>query len=158
MVFITYGTQPHDFKYLGTVINEIDQQYQVAAQIGESNNNIIRPNTEVYTYMDNFADYTANCDILITHGGVGSIMDGLKQHKKVIVIPRLAKYGEHVDDHQLEITTKFANDGYIYYMHRDEHINQVLNKVQTINFKSYESNTKNFVNKFEKLLRGEKND
>ena len=49
------------------------------------------------------------CDVLITHSGVATIIAGLKNDKKVIVVPRLAKYGEHVDDHQVQIAESFLN-------------------------------------------------
>lgn len=154
MIFVTYGTQPHDFAFLGEVINQIDEKYQVVAQIGESSNNITRKNTEIYKYMDNFQNYVLNCDILITHGGVGSIMDGLKNDKKVIAVSRLADHHEHVDNHQLEITNKLASDGYIYHFQRDQDINQVLELVTSFEFNEYQSNTENFVNHIENILRG----
>lgn len=154
MIFVTYGTQPHNFGFLGEVINQIDEQYQVVVQIGESTNNIIRKNTEVYRYMDNFQDYVLNCDVLITHGGVGSIMDGLKNGKKVIAVSRLADCYEHVDNHQLEITNKLAKDGYIYHLQRDQDINDVIKEVSGFEFKVYQSNTENFVSQIEKILRG----
>lgn len=156
MIFITYGTQPHDFKYMGELANSISQDYQVVAQIGESTNNITRPNTEVFDYTTEFERYIDDCQILITHGGVGSIMGGLNKNKKVIVIPRLAKFGEHVDDHQLEVTTKLAKDNYIYYMQREEDINQVIKKALNFEFDAYESNTLNFVHNIEQILLGEK--
>ena len=56
------------------------------------------------------------CSILLSHAGVGSILMGLKRGKKVIVIPRMQKFGEHVDDHQIEIAESFANAGYIKYV------------------------------------------
>ena len=39
---------------------------------------------------------------MILHGGVGTIMQGLRINKPIIVVPRLKAYNEHVDDHQLE--------------------------------------------------------
>ena len=54
-----------------------------------------------------------DCNILITHGGVGSIISGLKKDKKVIAVPRLEKYKEHVNDHQLQIIENFNNKKYI---------------------------------------------
>ncbi|WOO89163.1 glycosyltransferase [Mollicutes bacterium LVI A0078] len=156
MVFITYGTQPHDFKFMGELANSISQDYQVVAQIGESKNNITRPNTKVFDYTTEFDSYIDDCQILITHGGVGSIMGGLMKGKKVIAISRLAKFGEHVDDHQLEVTTKLAKDNYIYHMQRDEDINQVIKKVLNLEFDAYESNTINFVHNIEQILLGEK--
>src|ERR1700733_928427 len=41
--------------------------------------------------------------LIISQAGVGSIMQGLRRHKKVIAIARLSKFDEHIDDHQLEI-------------------------------------------------------
>lgn len=156
MIFVTYGTQPHDFKYLGQVVNEIDSSLEVNVQIGESENNIKRLNTNIFKYTPDFDQYIEDCDILITHGGVGSIMSGLKRQKKVIAISRLAKYGEHVDDHQLEVTSKLAAQNYIYHMDREENINQVIEKVMNSSFETYQSNTVNFVRNIETILRGDK--
>jgi UDP-N-acetylglucosamine transferase subunit ALG13 len=49
--------------------------------------------------------------LVICQAGVGSIMLGLRKHKKVISIARLAKYDEHIDDHQLEILDVFTKSG-----------------------------------------------
>ncbi len=154
MIFVTYGTQPHNFEFLTTVVNQINSEYQVVAQIGESTNSINRPNTMVFDYSDDFSQYVADCDILITHGGVGSIMAGLKQGKKVIVVARLAAANEHIDDHQLEVTNKLAVAGYVYQLNRDQDINQVLAEVSNATLKPYKSNTVHFVSKIEDILLG----
>jgi len=49
--------------------------------------------------------------MIICQAGVGSIMLGLKKHKKVISIARLSKFDEHIDDHQLEILAVFSKSG-----------------------------------------------
>lgn len=53
------------------------------------------------------------CDVVVTHGGTGAIIGAVKDGKKVIAVPRLAKYGEHVDDHQIEIVNQFGDMGLI---------------------------------------------
>src|SRR5690554_4069176 len=45
--------------------------------------------------------------VVICHGGTGSVVTGVKLGRKVIVVPRLKKYGEHIDDHQLELVNAF---------------------------------------------------
>ena len=50
-------------------------------------------------------------NIIITHGGVGSIVSSIKKGKKVIAIPRLHKYGEHVNDHQKEMLCRSEQTG-----------------------------------------------
>ena len=48
-------------------------------------------------------EYQKEANLIITHGGVGSIISSLKMGKKVIAVPRLHQYGEHVNDHQKQI-------------------------------------------------------
>ena len=55
----------------------------------------------------------SKASFIITHGGVGSIISSLKLNKKVIAVPRLSKYNEHVNDHQLQIIEDFDKQGYI---------------------------------------------
>ena len=52
-------------------------------------------------------------DLIITHAGIGSIEMALEKNKKVIAVPRLKKYGEHVNDHQKDIEEKFSENGWI---------------------------------------------
>ncbi len=155
MVFVTYGTQPHNFKYMTYLVNHIDPKHQVVVQYGESENQIKRQNTITFDYSEQYLEYFDKADIIITHGGVGSIMNGLKNAKKVIVVPRLAEFDEHVDNHQLEVSTKLAKGGHIYMMDRNQDINDILYIVEKKDFTKYESNTGHFVENIEKLLLGE---
>lgn len=52
--------------------------------------------------------------MVISHGGTGAIVKALKKGKKVIAIPRQAKYGEHADDHQFQIVDFMYENGYVY--------------------------------------------
>jgi UDP-N-acetylglucosamine transferase subunit ALG13 len=47
-------------------------------------------------------------ELVICQAGVGSIMLGLRKHKKVVAIARLSEFDEHIDDHQLEILDVFT--------------------------------------------------
>jgi len=42
-----------------------------------------------------------DCDIFITHAGIGGIASGVGAGKHMVVMPRLAKFGEHRNDHQM---------------------------------------------------------
>jgi UDP-N-acetylglucosamine transferase subunit ALG13 len=59
-------------------------------------------------------DIMADSESVICHAGVGTIMTALKAGHKPIVVPRLARFGEHVDDHQLDIATRFAERGLVH--------------------------------------------
>ena len=62
---------------------------------------------------EEFKALIAQSDLIITHAGTGTVTSALKQGKKIIVFPRMAKYDEHYDDHQLELADLFAGQGYV---------------------------------------------
>ena len=58
-------------------------------------------------------DLINKCEFIITHGGTGSIIMPLQNNKKVIACARLEKYKEHINNHQTEIVSIFADLGYL---------------------------------------------
>ena len=52
-------------------------------------------------------------DIVVCHGGTGSIITAMRQHCRIIVIPRQFELGEHYDNHQQEITDSFVQRGLV---------------------------------------------
>lgn len=67
--------------------------------------------------------------IVICQAGIGSIMLGLRKQKTIITIARLAKYNEHIDDHQLEILDVFTKSGAVLGWHGEGDLPVVLSKV-----------------------------
>lgn len=144
MILVTLGTQDKPFKRLLLEIQRlIDEgiiQDRVVVQAGFTT--FTSSQMEIFDLipMDDFDALMRACDLLITHGGVGSIVNGLNQNKKVIAIPRLAKYGEHVNDHQVQIIDNFDQAGYIIGLHDPNEIEQALKKVNKFKPKKYKSN------------------
>lgn len=69
-------------------------------------------------------------EIIVTHGGVGSILRGFRMNKKIIAVPRLYKFKEHVDDHQLDILEEFSKLNYLIYWHENDTFVDVLAKAR----------------------------
>ncbi|WP_182434315.1 glycosyltransferase [Clostridium sp. AM49-4BH] len=77
--------------------------------------------------LSHYEEYIKNCDILVSHSGVGTIMTGLKYRRKIIVVPRLSKYGEHIDDHQTQIAQSFSKLNYVLmYSDEDNNMEQLI--------------------------------
>jgi UDP-N-acetylglucosamine--N-acetylmuramyl-(pentapeptide) pyrophosphoryl-undecaprenol N-acetylglucosamine transferase len=68
------------------------------------------PNSTWVEFMpyDEIVEVMTKADNVVCHAGVGTIMTALKLGHRPVVIPREAQYGEHVDDHQLDIATRFS--------------------------------------------------
>lgn len=111
MIFVTLGSQKFQFNRLLQKIDELVKEEaikeEIFAQIGYSD---YKP--ENYQYKDflnrnEFSEIQSKADVVITHGGTGAIIGAVKKGKKVLAVPRLAKYGEHVDDHQIQLLQQF---------------------------------------------------
>ena len=100
-------------------------------------------------------DYVSKSNFVITHAGVGSIEMALKYNKKVIAVPRLKKYGEHVNDHQIEIEKEFNHRGWILGIDDVSELGDALKKMPKFIPKKYYNNKdkkivniiKNYINK-----------
>lgn len=68
--------------------------------------------------------------LIICQAGIGSIMTGLRTHKKVIAIARRRIYDEHIDDHQLEILDVFSKAGNILPWNGNGDLPQVLKRAR----------------------------
>jgi len=149
MIFVTLGTQDKSFTRLLEMIDkEImngNIKEKVIVQAGFTKYNT--KNMQIFSLLDkdDFDKYIKECDLLITHGGVGSILTGLKNNKKVIACPRLAKYNEHMNDHQVQIIKRFTDAGFILPLNENDKLSDVLNKVKTFKPNKYTSNTVNMI-------------
>ena len=68
--------------------------------------------------------------LVICQAGVGSIMLGLRKHKKVISIARLSRLDEHIDDHQLEILDVFSKSGAVLPWNGEGDLSDVLKRAE----------------------------
>lgn len=149
MIFVTLGTQDKGFKRLLEAIQkQIDLgniKEKVVVQAGCTK--FESKDMEVFDLIpfDEFDKLISQADLLITHGGVGSIITGLKNNKKVIAAARLKKYKEHTNDHQLQIIKNFAKEGYILELDDFDKLDEVLLKAKEFKPKKYESNNDKFV-------------
>ena len=149
MILVTLGTQDKQFTRL---LDAVEEQIN----LGNITDEVIvqsgctkykSKNMKIFNLIDRdkFNELIKKCDVLITHGGVGSILTGLKNNKKVIACARLAKYNEHVNDHQLQIIEKFANAGYLLPLNNMDEFPKVLKEIKKFKPVKYVSNTKKMI-------------
>ena len=149
MVFVTLGTQDKPFdRLLKAIDKEIEKgtiKGEVVVQAGCTKYE--SKNMKIFDLipLDDFDELMGKCDYLITHGGVGSIVTGLNKDKKVIAVPRLEKYGEHINDHQLQIINNFDKMGYIIGCIDLDELEDKIKKVKNFKPNKYKSNRDNMV-------------
>ena len=156
MIFVTLGTQDKGFsRLLDAIDKEIKNgniKERVIVQAGHTE--YTSKNMEILKLvpMEEFDKYIKECDILITHAGVGSIMTGITNNKKVIAAARLKEYEEHNNNHQIQIATEFSNQGYIIYLENLDDLGKVLKEIDKFKPKKFKSNNKNFIKVIEDFI------
>ena len=157
MILVTAGSQKFQFNRLFKNLDQLIEQgvikEPVFAQIGVST---YKPKN--YKYVDflestEFKNKMEECDLLITHAGTGAIVGALKSGKKVIAVPRLEKYGEHVDDHQKQITFAFTKMNLIESSGETiGELSEAINNCRMKRYSKYVSNTKKFIDDIEDYI------
>lgn len=143
MIFVAVGTQKFPFnrllKNIDDLIKNGDITEEVFAQIGNSDYVPQNYTYEKFISKEEFDRKVSESNLVITHSGVGTIISALSRHKPIIVCPRLSKYGEHVDNHQLEIARYFSKMKYILMCNEGESLLDAINLARDCEFAEYKS-------------------
>lgn len=155
LIFVTVGTQIPFDRLLKNIEKEIKQgniKDKVIVQAGVTNFKSDKMEIINFLPMDEFKKIIKDAKIIICHGGVGTITDGLRNNKTIIACPRLKKYNEAKNDHQIQIVENFGNNGYIIPLLNPEDLGTALKKAETFKPQKYKSNTKNMVKLLENYI------
>lgn len=111
------GSRDYQFnrllKALDQLVAEGKIDDEIVAQTGLSEYEPKHYTWHRYLDQDVFKDYQKNADLIISHGGTGALVGALKMGKQVIAVPRLARFGEHIDDHQTQVCDALTGEGYL---------------------------------------------
>lgn len=156
MILVLLGTQDNSFHRLLDKIQElIDKKVikeEVVVQAGRTKYQSKDMKIFSLVSQDKLKELTEKADIVITHGGVGSIVMSLKMGKKVIAVPRLSTFGEHVNDHQIQIVDSFDKQGFLIGVIELDNLEKALEKAKTFKPKKFVSQTDNMIKIIEDFI------
>lgn len=156
MIFLTVGTQfPFDrlVKTIDGLIKQNGSNEEIFAQIGDSK---YKPkNFKAVASIEKhlFDKYMLDASCIISHAGMGTITMALENHKPLLVMPRLAKYGEVVNDHQVTIAKKFEQLGYLLVAYETEQIPEKLEQLKTFIPRNRQAQPKAVADRISQFLR-----
>lgn len=131
-IFVTGGSRnyPFDrlFKKLDDLYEEGVLQGEMFAQIGTSNYKPKHYQYKDFISQDEFLEKIKWADLVVSHGASGSIMKALNAGKKVLAVTRLEKYGEHINDHQVQTNEAFASNGYVLAVYEMDNLGETFQK------------------------------
>lgn len=117
MIFICVGSREYQFDRLIEHVDVLSAkgaiEDTVYAQIGCSSYIPVNFKYKRFISTEEYINCLSDADLIISHGGTGSLIQALKMGKQVVAVPRLVKYGEAIDDHQVQIIDVLEEAGYI---------------------------------------------
>lgn len=156
MILVMLGTQKNDFsrllKEIEKCIEEGIIKENVVVQAGATKYKTDKMQIFDLIAKEELDKKKEEARIIITHGGVGSIVGALKMKKKIIAVPRLKEYGEHVNDHQKQIVENFDKQGYIKGIFEVRDLKKALQEIESFTPKEFVSNTKSIINIVENYI------
>jgi UDP-N-acetylglucosamine transferase subunit ALG13 len=112
VIFVTVGTNEAPFDRLLAAVEQLHDG-EIVVQHGSSS---IRPrNATCYDFLpfERVLDYVRRATAVVMHAGAGSILVALMNGRRPIVVPRLKRFGEAVDDHQLHFARTLNDRGLV---------------------------------------------
>jgi UDP-N-acetylglucosamine transferase subunit ALG13 len=134
VIFLTVGTYPLQFDRLvkGADIAVRDGliEEEMFAQIGSCN---YRPRHIDYAEMlvkSEFDDYFQRATSIVGHAGMGTISMALEENKPIVVMARMSKYKEHVNDHQVSTADMFEKLGHVLVAHTADELPKKISELR----------------------------
>lgn len=112
MIFVTVGTHEQQFDRLVRAIDSLVETGKITepvfVQTGYCTYRPAYCEYEEFLSYDQIMSYMDDADVVITHGGPSSFLEAMAAGKVPVVVPRRVKYGEHVNDHQIDFVRVVA--------------------------------------------------
>ncbi|KUK17270.1 PssE/Cps14G family polysaccharide biosynthesis glycosyltransferase [Thermococcus sibiricus] len=156
MIFVTVGTHYQGFERLIKKMDEIAGKIddEVVMQIGYTD---YEPkNAKWFRFLEKEEDILElykKAEIIVAHAGAGTLLTALSFGKPIVVVPRLKKFGEHIDDQQLELAEALESMGKAIAVYDIEKLEDAIKKAKSLKYKPIKQE-KRLVNFLKEYLRG----
>jgi UDP-N-acetylglucosamine transferase subunit ALG13 len=130
MIFATVGTHESQFDRLMLALELLPRDQPLVVQHGSSVPGPAWARSIPFLDFDEVVGHVRAADIVISHAGVGSIMVALANGRRPIVVPRLARYDEVVDDHQLRLGRRLDEAGLVVLVEDPADLAEALPRAQ----------------------------
>jgi UDP-N-acetylglucosamine transferase subunit ALG13 len=125
MIFVTVGTNEARFDRLLRCV-ELLHADEIVVQYGCSTFHPRNARCFAFTTFEELVGYMRASAMVITHAGVGSVAVAIAATgRRPVVVPRLHRYGEAIDDHQVALARKLADNGLVTLVEEPEHLGEL---------------------------------
>jgi len=113
MIFVTVGTNEARFDRLLEVVAAVEIDEELVVQHGPSPVRPAGARCVAFLAWDEVVEHVRAARVVVAHAGVGSVLVALVNGRRPVVMPRLRRYREAVDDHQVVFANRLAEAGLV---------------------------------------------
>ena len=155
-IFVSVGTHPQQFDRLLRELDVLLEMGKLKATIfAQTGNSSYKPKlfgSKKFLGEQAYNKSIADSELIISHGGAGTIINALRRGKKLIVVPRLERFGEHTNDHQMDLAKALESQGKCLAVYDMVKLGQTIQKAKA--FKpSIASNREKLVSRIKSFLK-----
>ena len=136
MIFVTVGNATQGFHRLLNAVDRLAGEGllkgdEVLIQAGKSAGfRSSRCKVVDFLAVERFVEAIREADLVICHAGAGTLFHIFQSGKVPVVMPRRKLYGEHVDDHQLELAEALAQEGRIIQAYEPQDLSDAVTEAR----------------------------
>lgn len=155
MIFVTVGMHYQGFERLISKMDSIAETIDedVIMQIGSTS--YIPKNAMYFNFTNNYneiLDYFKEARIIISHAGAGTLIDAVITGRPIVVVPRLKRFGEIIDDQQLELAEVLSAQKKIIAVYDIKKLEKIVTEIEELNACTKKDDT--LVSFLEKHIQG----
>lgn len=127
MIFVTLGVS-EPFDRLLEALRSLRIDEELVVQLGEST---VRPPGATFVEFlpyEALVEHVRRARVVVSHAGVGTVMTTLLNGKRPVVMPRLRRLNEAVDDHQLAFGRRLHQQGLVRMVENAAELADALRK------------------------------
>jgi len=133
LIFVTIGTmvKVNEFTRLIMKMDEVAGRLdeEVVMQIGSVPFEPQNAKHFSHTSYQESLFYFRNASLVVGHGGAGTILNALRFHVPIVVVPRSQRFGEHFDDHQVELAQRLVGNEFIKIVYDIEDLESAVREM-----------------------------
>ncbi|ASJ03591.1 beta-1,4-galactosyltransferase [Thermococcus profundus] len=155
MIFVTVGTHYQGFERLIRKMDEIAGRIndEVIMQIGYTTYEPKNAKWFRFVEYEKMLEFIKNSDVIVCHGGAGTLLDALRFNRPIVIVPRLKKFGEVYDDHEVELAEALESAGRAIVVYDVEKLEDTIKNFMLMASKPIKRNRR-LVNFLKEYLRG----
>ncbi|MDD5148631.1 MAG: glycosyltransferase [Candidatus ainarchaeum sp.] len=154
-IFVSVGTHPQQFNRLLQRMDMLLAEGRISAEVfAQAGNSDYKPENfkfEKFLGEAEFEEKFSWADIVVSHGGAGTIINAMLNRKRLVIVPRLKKFSEHTNDHQLDLAEALEKKGSAIAVFEIEKLGDAIRKAEKF-VPKISSNRESLVNAITEIL------